>query len=62
MGQGLASKIRRFLRLLRETGFDMTPVNPCLEAGWGINGLKVYTGLGAFDRSIDIGSGVAQRR
>src|SRR4029453_10678884 len=41
------------LRVLPETGYDMTPVNPN-EAGGEIRGLRVYKSLAAIDRPVDM--------
>ena len=41
------------LRVLHETGYDMTPVNP-REAGNEIRGLKVYASLEDIDRPVDM--------
>ncbi len=41
------------LRVLREQGFNMLPVNP-REAGNEIRGLKVYESLAAIDQPVDM--------
>ncbi len=41
------------LRVLRETGYDMIPVNPRPEVT-EIRGIKVYPSLDAIDRPIDM--------
>ena len=41
------------LRVLRETGYDMIPVNPA-ETGNEIRGLKCYESLSAIDRPVDM--------
>lgn len=41
------------LRVLRETGYDMIPVNP-KDAGGEIRGMRVYGSLAAIDRPVDM--------